>query len=340
MKATARVLRLCLLNAITLALLAFYTACVSADDIRPSFLQLTETAPNQFQVFWKVPTRGINQRLSLQVKFDTLTEEISAPISGYVGNAHVERWTIKRSGGLTGLPIHIDGLERLASEVLLRIEYFDKATSVNRLTPEAPTFVVPARPGILQTTATYFKLGSEHILIGIDHLLFVLVLMMLVSGLRKLVWTITAFTIAHSITLSLAALSVIRVPVPPIEACIALSIVFVASEILRSERGNPGIAARRPWLVAFVFGLLHGLGFAAALDRIGLPQTDIPAALLFFNIGVELGQLAFIVTVLFLGGLIMRYLKISPFLARGVPVYVVGSIAAFWTIERTTAFWV
>lgn len=311
---------------------------VLADDIRPSYLQLSEIAPDRFQVLWKVPARGESQRLSLNVKFDAHTRELATPVAGFIGSAHLQRWVIERSGGLTDMPIQIVGLEKTSSEVLARIEYLDGRTSINRLTPDAPTLVVTAPPGMIQTIHTYFSLGVEHILIGFDHLLFVMVLTILVPNLRKLVWTITAFTIAHSITLSLAALSVIRVPVPPVEACIALSIVFVSTEIIRSQRGNPGIAEQRPWLVAFIFGLLHGLGFAAALDRIGLPQTDIPAALLFFNLGVEVGQLAFVASILLLSGLIKRYFRALPILTRGVPVYVAGSLAAFWTIERTVAF--
>ena len=220
----------------------------------------------------------------------------------------------------------------------MRIEYLDGKTSISRLTPDAPIIVVTAPPGIMETIHTYFLMGVKHILIGFDHLLFVLVLMMLVSNLGKLFWTISAFTFAHSITLSLAALSVVRVPVPPVEACIALSIVFVSTEIIRSQRGNPGIAEQRPWLVAFIFGLLHGLGFAAALERIGLPQTDIPAALLFFNVGVEVGQLAFVVTILVLVRTVNRFFSALPSM-RVLPVYAAGSLAAFWTIERTVAFW-
>ncbi len=320
------------------ALLGTHIQSASADDIRPSYLQLTETSADRFQVLWKVPARGESQRLSLHVKFDDLTQELTAPVDAYVGSAHLQRWTIERIGGLTGMSIRITGLKKLSSEVLLRIEYLDGRTSINRLTPDAPAIVVSEPPGIVQTIHTYFKLGAEHILIGFDHLLFVMVLVVLVPNLRKLVWTITAFTVAHSITLSLSALSVIRVPVPPIEACIALSIVFVSTEIIRSQQGNPGIAEQRPWLVAFTFGLLHGLGFAAALDRIGLPQTDIPAALLFFNVGVEVGQLAFVAAILLLGGLMSR-LRVSPIITRGVPTYIAGSLAAFWTIERTISFW-
>jgi len=320
-------------------LLGTFIQSASADDIRPAYLELSEISPDRFQVLWKVPAKGNAQRLALGVKFDSQTRILNEPVDGYIGSAHLQRWAIERSGGLTGQAIHIEGLGKIATEVLLRIEYLDGRTSINRVTPDAPIHVVTAPPGMIETIKTYFTLGVEHILIGFDHLLFVLVLMILVPNLRKLVLTITAFTIAHSITLSLAALSVIWVPVPPVEACIALSIVFVSTEIIRSQRGNPGIAEQHPWLVAFTFGLLHGLGFAAALDRIGLPQTDIPAALLFFNVGVEIGQLAFVAILLLLGRLMKNYFRILPIMTRGVPAYVAGSLAAFWTIERTVAFW-
>ncbi len=319
--------------------LLLFSHCVVADDLRPAFLQLTEKESDIFQVLWKVPARANNLRLSLSVEFDRQTRALSEPLEGFVGGAHLQRWTIQRPGGLPGMRISIDGLAQTSTEVLLRTEYLDGRSSIHRLTPDAPDFEVTSPPGFVQVVTTYLVLGIEHILIGIDHLLFVLVLLMLVRNVRKLLWTITAFTVAHSITLSLAALEVIRIPVPPVEACIALSIVFVATEIIRSQRGQPGLTERRPWIVAFTFGLLHGLGFAAALGEIGLPQTAIPAALLFFNLGVEVGQFMFIGVILALGWLVKQAGIVVPVAMRTLPVYLIGSVAAFWTIERTVGFW-
>ena len=182
-------------------------------------------------------------------------------------------------------------------------------------------------------------LGVEHILLGIDHLLFVLALLLVVKGWRKLIGTITAFTIAHSITLVLATLDLVHIPGPPVEAVIALSIVFVAAEIIRSRQGKPGLTERWPWVVAFTFGLLHGFGFAGALSEVGLPQTSIPIALLMFNVGVEAGQL------LFVSAMLVVYLASSripikvPEWGWRLPPYAIGSIAAFWMVERIVGFW-
>lgn len=330
-----------------LALLSLVFMLVSgslrADEIRPALLQLTETKPEVFDVLWKVPARAVGGgeglRLSLDVQFDSGVETLTIPQAGFVGGSYVQRWRIQRAGGLSGATVSIDGLGRTSVETLLRIEYLDGSALIHRILPDAPRYRVSEPPGLSQVIATYTVLGIEHILMGVDHLLFVLVLLMLVGDLHKLVWTITAFTAAHSITLSLAALDVIRIPVPPVEACIALSIVFVAAEIIHSRRGRAGLAERSPWLVAFAFGLLHGLGFAAALGEIGLPHTDIPAALLFFNVGVEIGQLLFVAAFLCLAWLLRQSRIRAPEFAQQLPAYAIGSLAAFWTIERTVGFW-
>ena len=208
--------------------------------------------------------------------------------------------------------------------------------------------VIEAEPGLGRMAWTYFVLGIEHILGGIDHLLFVLALLLVVAGWRKLVVTVTAFTVAHSITLALATLGFVHVPGPPVEAVIALSIVFVAAEIVHGRRreslpvplrGNPGLTARSPWIVAFTFGLLHGFGFAGALAEVGLPQSSIPLALLTFNLGVEAGQLLFIAAMLVVYTAVRRIRIAPPDWAWDVPPYAIGGIAAFWMIERVVGFW-
>jgi hydrogenase/urease accessory protein HupE len=207
--------------------------------------------------------------------------------------------------------------------------------------PSSPGFTVNASPGRFEVVRTYTLLGIEHILTGFDHLLFVLALIILVKGTRRLLWTVTAFTLAHSITLALATLGVIHVPGPPVEATIALSIVFVASEIIQQARAREGLASRKPWLVAFSFGLLHGLGFAGALAEVGLPQNAIPLALPFFNVGVEIGQLLLIGAVLAAAQLVKTLVagRVHQAVAATVPAYAIGGIASYWVIERITAFW-
>jgi hypothetical protein len=204
---------------------------------------------------------------------------------------------------------------------------------------EVPLHALQAGTGSLRQTALrYLGLGIEHILLGIDHLLFVLGLLLIVRGAWMLIKTITAFTLAHSITLALATLGFVEVPSPPVDAAIALSIMFLAAEILRARQGRPGLAARAPWVVAFAFGLLHGLGFAGALSQLGLPPREIPLALLFFNVGVEIGQLMFVAAFLGLAWA-LRQLRVRwPHPAALLPGYAIGTLAAFWFIERTSGF--
>jgi hydrogenase/urease accessory protein HupE len=259
---------------------------------------------------------------------------VTEPRGEFIGGSFVERWTVRRAGGLDGATIHIAGLAATRTDVLARLERLDGTTQVNRITPAAPSFTVESAPSAREVAATYLTLGVEHILLGVDHLLFVLALLILVQGTHRLVVTVTAFTVAHSLTLAGASLGFLDVPGAPVEACIALSIVFVAAEIVHGRRGQPGLTARRPWIVAFVFGLLHGFGFAGALHEIGLPQTDIPLALLFFNVGVEVGQLVFIAGVLVVIALARRTPVTMPAWAWRIPPYAIGGVASFWLIQR------
>lgn len=321
--------------------LVAFTSCfsfASAHEVRPAYLELQQLDQDTFKVRWKVPAMGDNLRLGLYVRFSENCELVSEPVGMFVNNAYIERSTIREPNALVGTTISIDGLKTTLTDVLVRIERLDGSTQVARLMPESASLVVEASPTAMQVAWTYLVLGFEHILLGIDHLLFVLALVLLVKDWKKLVGTITAFTIAHSITLALATLGFVQVPGPPVEAIIALSIVFVAAEIIRSRTGRPGITERAPWLIAFTFGLLHGLGFAGALSEVGLPQQAIPVALLFFNVGVELGQLAFvgaILGVMFLFRLIgMPKLSWTWQLAP----YTIGTVAMFWVFERTAGF--
>ncbi len=310
----------------------------NAHEVRPAYLELRQTAPDSYDVLWKVPAAGDNLRLGIYVRFPGDIKELSEPRGFFSDNAYIERWRIQHAGGLDGQIIHIDGLAATKIDVLARIERVDGVTQTARLLPDAPSFIVEATPSGWNVSATYLILGIEHILLGIDHLLFVLALVLLVKGWKRLVGTITAFTVAHSITLAAATLGFVHVPGPPVEACIALSIVFVAAEIIRSRQGKPGLTERAPWVVAFAFGLLHGLGFAGALAEVGLPQQAIPLALLLFNVGVELGQLLFIGAVLAIGAGVRLVSVRAPKWSWRVVPYTVGSIAVFWVIERVAGF--
>ena len=214
-----------------------------------------------------------------------------------------------------------------------------QSSQVERLAIAHPVFTVKPAQGRGEVAWAYFVLGVEHILAGIDHLLFVLALLLLVRGARRLVATITAFTVAHSLTLVAATLGWVRVPGPPVEAIIALSIVFVAAEVITGLRGRRGLTTRSPWIAAFSFGLLHGLGFAGALAEVGLPQVAIPVALLTFNVGVEVGQLLFVAGVLLLRRVASPALPLIGRRVSAATAYGIGSVAAFWTIERVAGFW-
>ncbi len=280
-----------------LVCLVAFTTGASAHEVRPAYLELRQTTLDTYDVLWKVPGLGDDLRLGIYVILPEGSTNVSEPRGAFGNNAFIERWTVKRAGGLTGGTVQIDGLRATAIDVLARVQRQDGSTQLTRLTPSAPSFVVEATPGKVEVFRSYLAMGVEHILGGVDHLLFVLVLLIITRGSWRLIKTVTAFTVAHSITLSLAALGFVHVPSAPVEAVIALSIVFVAAEIVHSRQGRPGLTERAPWVVALTFGLLHGFGFAGALAEIGLPQLDIPLALFSFNVGVEIGQLLFIAAV-------------------------------------------
>jgi hydrogenase/urease accessory protein HupE len=310
----------------------------AAHELRPGYLELRETAPDTFTVLWKVPARG-QDRFGLH---PILPERCAtaAPVRGsFGGDAWIEHSVVRCAGGMDGARIAIDGLTATMTDVLVRLERAGGATQTVRLTPAAPSFVVDAAPSRLDVARTYLQLGIEHILLGFDHLLFVLALLLLVGPTRRLVSTVTAFTVAHSLTLAAATLGVVHVPPQPVEASIALSIAFVAAELVHSRQGRMSLTEQRPWVVAFVFGLLHGLGFAGALSAVGLPAQAIPLALLFFNVGVEIGQLLFIGAALVVIAFGRRVGVRAPRWAWRVPAYAIGAVAAFWTLERVAGFW-
>ncbi len=319
-------------------LLTGFVAGVEAHEVRPGYLAVRQTDAESFDVLWKVPAKG-DLRLGLYARLPENCTALTPPSSYFRGGAFTERWSVTCPGGLTGGTIAIDGLSGTMTDVLVRIERSDGTTLVTQLSPADPSFVVEASPSAMKVAWTYAGLGVEHILLGIDHLLFVLALLILVDGRRRLVWTITAFTLAHSLTLGAATLGFVSVPQTPVEAIIALSIVFVAGEIAHAHQGRPGLTQRYPWVVAFTFGLLHGFGFAGALTEVGLPEQAIPLALLFFNVGVEVGQLLFIAAALGLGALAARIPMSRPAWAWKVPAYGIGTVATFWTIERVVRFW-
>lgn len=321
-----------------LVLWTWLSSIALAHEIRPAYLEINETAVGHYAVLWKVPAAG-NKRLALYVRMPDACKAQTEPVGTFSGGAYYERWNVICDGELTDREIAIAGLRTSLTDVLARVAHADGTTQVTRLTSQSPDLFVVGTPTTLDVATTYFILGVEHILIGIDHLLFVLVLMLLIRDRWMLVKTITAFTVAHSITLGGAALGVISLPQKPVEAVIALSIAFVARELVSMKPGERRFSQSYPWIVAFAFGLLHGFGFAGVLREIGLPQTDVAMALLLFNLGVEVGQLIFV------AGLLIAYRAWIAVLnqplepARVAAAYAIGTISTYWLVTRVADFW-
>jgi hypothetical protein len=322
-----------LLSLLWVALLWGSAFAAQAHEVRPGYLEI-RAAESGYEVLWKAPMRD-GYVLPIDPVLPAACRDLAPPSRQSVPGSLIERRRVDCGpNGLANAMIRIDGLETTLTDVLVRIDLPDYTQTV-MLKPDRPAFVFDAAVAWQQVVWDYIVLGVEHILLGVDHLLFVLGLLIIVRGSWAAVKTITAFTLAHSITLAAATLGWVAVPQGPVEAVIALSIVFLAVEILHARAGHPGIAYRAPWLVAFTFGLLHGFGFAGALAEVGLPRADIPLALLCFNVGVEIGQLLFIAALFVLREIWLR-VRLAD-LARLTPAaaYGIGSIASYWVIDRT-----
>ena len=329
---------LCLAVAAVVLVGLYPVTQANADEIRPALLDIKEQNTGLFAVTWKVPTRA-NRALAITPQLPTSLELLGSPTLQDVPGALIEQASYKNNGAsLTGQTIVIDGLSALQTDVLLLVQLQDGTQHSAILRPASPEFTIPLRASKLKVAGDYWRMGTIHILEGVDHLLFVLALLLIVSGLGPLVKAVTAFTVAHSITLALATLGVVHVPSAPTEAIIALSILFLASEIVHKRNGVIGITERYPWMIAFIFGLFHGLGFAGALSEIGVPQHEVPLALFMFNVGVETGQLLFIAAVISVMALFRRLPLTAPAGAWRVAPYAIGSVAAFWTIDRVMSF--
>jgi hydrogenase/urease accessory protein HupE len=315
------------------ALLAAFLPA-QAHETRPAYLEIRETAPNQFSILWRVPVLA-GMRLPVAMKLPAGFRDLSEHKEEMLADSVIERRKVDAGpNGFAGKRIEFPGLQLTITEVIARIQRLDGIHSTEVVRPVRPWLEVSAPRGAFATAAAFFNQGVEHILLGLDHLLFVLGLLLIVRTPMMLLKTITAFTVAHSITLALATLGYASIPGPPLNAAIALSILFLGLEIIRTERGETSFTIRHPWIVAFAFGLLHGFGFASGLTAIGLPKDDIPLALLMFNLGVEAGQLAFVGLIL---ALVQAFKLIElhwPKPVSQMPAYLVGSLGSFWTIQR------
>ncbi|WP_309497634.1 HupE/UreJ family protein [Sulfurovum sp.] len=308
---------------------------VFSDEIRPAFLELTQQSETSYKVLWKKPSQGeVQNPLKLEPVFPSSTRLKGVKKISKTGNSILEMYVIEESSALINKPINIQGLEATSSDVLVRILYLDGETEFIRVLPEDPHFMLTHKSGFYNMAMTYFILGVEHILEGFDHLLFVLALLLLVGNIRVLIWTITAFTLAHTMTLILSSLDIVYLSISAVEAIIALSIVFVAAEVVYAMRGREYLSKKYPWLIAFGFGLIHGLGFAEALKEIGLPQNEIVPSMIFFNIGVEIGQLLFVAAILLFTWIFRSIIIKHRYIYKTVVAYAIGSIATFWFLER------
>jgi len=306
----------------------------NAHEVRPGFLELRETGQNTYSFLWKKPSGGEVEIYIAPI----IPEECRLTTPGrqqVTPGSVIFRGTLQCKDGIEGKTLAIDGLSSTITDVIVRVHHTDGRLESHLLKPVNPSVTLGAKTTGWQRSFAYLRLGIEHILLGVDHLLFVLGLLLIVTDRWVLVKTISSFTVAHSITLAIATLGYASAPIPPLNAAIALSILFLGPEVVRRWRGQTSFTIRHPWVVAFAFGLLHGFGFASGLTSMGLPQPEIPLALLLFNVGVEIGQIFFVGIIILLERA-FRVLEIRwPVFVEAFPGYVVGSLGAFWTIQRT-----
>ena len=315
----------CLLLAVSVA---------SAHESRPAYLEVKETSAGQFSLLWRTPVLA-GMRLPIALKLPDDVKNLREPSVQELADSFLERrWIDAGPNGLAGQRIEFPGLQGTITDVLVRVEMLDGRSWTTIVHPSRPWVEITAAQTRLEVMGTFIVQGIRHILFGADHMLFVLGLLLIVKDRWMLLKTITAFTVAHSITLAIATLGYAQAPVLPLNAAIALSILFLGPETVRSWRGETSFTIRHPWVVAFAFGLLHGFGFASALTSAGLPKVELPVALLSFNVGVEIGQLSFVALILSLERA-FRILEVRwPRWAEALPGYTVGSLGAFWTVQR------
>lgn len=314
-----------------------------AHEVRPAYLELTEVSAGRFEVLWKQPILpsadpDLALRLPLDPRLPERCTQVSRALPELTRSVLLERWVVTcGEAGLQGTAVEIAGLPRTLTDVLLRVRWLDGSAADHLLRPEAPRVSLSADASSGLRIPAYLRLGVDHLLFGFDHILFVVGLMFFVRRPRQLVQVVTAFTVAHSITLALSTLGVLTLSQRPVEAVIALSILFLAVELTRGTETDRSLMGRWPWAIAFGFGLLHGFGFAGALSEIGLPQEARAMALFLFNVGVEIGQLLVVGILLTLVGLVRRSRVELPVFATQVPVYVMGVVSAYWFIDRVIA---
>ncbi|QTD54699.1 HupE/UreJ family protein [Parasphingorhabdus cellanae] len=333
-------MKACVLAIVCFIGLLFGGSEVHADELRPAYVELNQISPSEWTLLWKASAQSRLGR-SGDVILPESCRAVGETKRHFVASNILTNQTLKCSGSIAGQSIGLKGLELSTTDALVRIAPLDEETQTLRLTPDAPVTTIAQKDAIANVAWTYTIIGIEHIVLGFDHLLFVLALVLLLKGGWLVAKTVTAFTIAHSITLIGSTLGYLSLPSQPVEAIIALSIVFLAVEIVKAQRDDGRVGARLserfPWIVAFLFGLLHGFGFAGALAEIGLPQDDVPMALLTFNLGVEIGQLLIVAMAFAVLALLHRFQQSWLQPVKTTTSYAIGIIATYWFIERMVA---
>ena len=307
----------------------------SSHESQPGTLELRQVATDRYEVTWRAPIY-YGQPHPARLELPDLWKNVVEPTERLLADSQLFRRVVTvGEKGVEGSVVRFPGLERTTTDVFVRMNRLDGTTTTAVVRPTKPYAQLRGERTWQTTAGEYIGLGFHHILQGVDHLLFVLGLLLIVKSRMVLLKTVTAFTVSHSITLAIATLGYARAPLPPLNAAIALSILFLGPEVVRSWRGETSLTIRYPWVVAFLFGLLHGFGFASGLSTTGMPKVELPLALLFFNVGVELGQLVFVAMALALERS-FRVLEIRwPRAVEALPGYAVGSLGAYWTIQRT-----
>jgi hypothetical protein len=317
-----------------LVLLSCFASVLQAHEVRPGYLEFTENPAGDLRIVWRQPIAGV-YAVPLVPSISTGWLRGEPNSSSRTDTTYVREWRIPAPhADLAGSTVEVQGLDRTITDVLLRVVYANGTELTQLLKPAMPRLQLPSASRAGVPIRQYLELGFTHIWGGLDHLLYVCGLMLLVRDTRTLIKTISGFTLAHSITLAAAALGYVHIPAAPVEAAIALSIVYVAVEVVNARENRTSLAQRAPWVIAFGFGLLHGLGFAGALAEVGLPAHAIPAALLVFNVGIEIGQLSFVVLLLLAAEALWRMAPQLVARLAWAPPYVIGSTASFWLIER------
>ena len=304
-----------------------------ADELRPGYLDLTQLSTSQWRMTFKGPFRtGLANRAMPSVPAGCT----AGPPERVADDLAVKStWTLTCKEPLAGKDIQLIGLDRSVADALVRVAPLGEAVQTARLTPDQDSFTIASKANRWDVAKTYFVIGVEHIVFGFDHLFFVIALVLLLGQVMTILKAVTAFTVAHSITLIGTTLGFLGLPQRPVESVIALSIVFLAVEIAKAQPGQLRLSQRIPWIVAFLFGLLHGFGFAGALKEIGLPEGEVPMALLTFNLGVEAGQVAVVLASMAILALISRFVLPARRPVVLATTYAMGTIASFWFIERT-----